>query len=93
LEVLLYLSTGQTKSIPNAFLPYSYSFLSSYTGSAIIYNTYGKENTEEEEEFKVTYILLSGTFAVVTYAAVRGTTRSPAVLDVKCSLYPKPILP
>ena len=30
-----------------------------------------------------------GTFAVVTSAAVRGTTISPAVVDVRCSLYPK----
>jgi hypothetical protein len=55
-----------------------------------MYNTYGKENTEEEEEEEVkgTYILLSGILAVVT-SAVRGTTRSPIVVDVRCSLYPK----
>jgi hypothetical protein len=52
-----------------------------------MYNTYGKENTKEED-VKGTYILLSGTLAVVT-SAVRGTTRSSAVVDVRCSLYPK----
>ncbi len=51
-----------------------------------MYNTYGKENTKEEE-VKGIYILLSGTLAVVT-SAVSGTTRSP-VVDVRCSLYPK----
>ena len=54
------------------------------------YNVQGKENTEEEEEVKGTYILLSGILAVVvTSAAVRGTTRfSIAVVHVRCSLYP-----
>ncbi len=63
-----------------------YIFLSSYPGSTIIYNADGKENTEEEEgEVKVTYILLSGTLAVVvTSADVRGTLRSPFVVDVRC---------
>ena len=51
-----------------------------------MYNTYGKENTKEEE-VKGIYILLSGTLAVVT-SAVSGTTRSP-VVDVRCNLYPK----
>ncbi len=57
-----------------------------------MYNRCGKENTKEGEEVKETYILLSGTLAVVTSAA-RGTTISPvavdAVVDIKCSLYPK----
>jgi hypothetical protein len=55
-----------------------------------MYNTYGKENTDDDDDddVKGTYILLSGTFAVVvTSAAVRGTTISP-VVHVKCSLYP-----
>jgi hypothetical protein len=52
-----------------------------------MYNTYGKENTEEEEDVKGMYILLSGTLAVVI-SAVRGTMISP-VVDVRCSLYPK----
>ena len=81
--VFLCLSTGQTRSIPNAFLLYSYSFLSSYPGSAAICNTDGKENTEElgelgEEEVKATYIWLSCTLAVVT-SAVKGTVRWPVV--------------
>ena len=50
-----------------------------------MYNTYGKENAEEE--VKGMYILLSGTLAVVI-SAVRGTMISP-VVDVRCSLYPK----
>ena len=50
-----------------------------------MYNTDGKENTDED--VKVTYILLSGTLAVVT-SAVIGTAISP-VADVRCSLYPK----
>ena len=67
---------------------YSYSFLASYPGSAIMYNTNGKENTEEEY-VKGTYILLSGILAVVVTSAVRGTTRSPiAVVHIRCSLYP-----
>ena len=67
---------------------YSYSFLSSYPGSAAIYNADGKENTDDDD-VKGTYIWLSGTLAVVT-SAVRGTTISPtAVVDVRCSLYPK----
>ena len=37
-----------------------------------MYNTYGKENTKEEEEVKGMYILLSGTLAVVVTSAVRG---------------------
>jgi hypothetical protein len=56
-----------------------------------MYNTYGKENTDDDDDddVKGTYILLSGTLAVVvTSAAVRGTTRSP-VVDVRCSVYPK----
>jgi hypothetical protein len=78
---------GQTKSIPNPLL-YSYSFLASYPGSDIMYNTYGKENTEEED-VKGMYILLSGILAVVvTSDAVRGTARSPVVY-VRCRLYPK----
>src|SRR3954451_2305945 len=85
LEVLLYLLTGQTKSMPNVFLLYSYSFLASYPRSAIMYNADGKENTSEDN-VKGTYILLSGIFAVVT-SAVRGTTIFP-VVDVRCSLYP-----
>ena len=72
---------------------YPYNSLSSYpVGSATIYRKEDKENTkeeeDEEEDVKGTYILLSGTLAVVTSAAVRGTTRSPAV-HVRCSLYPK----
>ena len=100
LEVFLYRSTGQTRSIPKILLLCSYSFLSSYPGSAAIYNTAGKENTEElgeqegegeEGEVKETYIWLSCTLAVVK-SAVKGTIRSPAaaaVVDVRCSLYPK----
>ena len=42
-----------------------------------------------DDDVKVTYILLSGTLAVVT-SAVRGNTRLPTdVVDVRCSLYPK----
>jgi hypothetical protein len=39
-----------------------------------MYNTYGKEYTEEEEEEEVkgTYILLPVTFAVVVTSVVRG---------------------
>jgi hypothetical protein len=38
-----------------------------------MYNTYGKEYTEEEEEeVKGTYILLPVTFAVVVTSVVRG---------------------
>jgi hypothetical protein len=80
-------------------LLYSYSLLSSYPGSAAIYNTDGKENAEElgelgelgelEEDVKGTYIWLSCTLAVVTSSAVKGTVRWPAVVDVICSLYPK----
>jgi hypothetical protein len=78
---------GQTRSIPNVFLLYPYSFFASYPGSAIMYNTYGKENTKEED-VKGMYILLSGTLAVVT-SAVRGTTiLSIAAVHVRCSLYP-----
>ena len=54
-----------------------------------MYNTYGKENTKEEE-VKGIYILLSGTLAVVT-SAVSGTTRSP-VVDVRCNCIRKPIV-
>jgi hypothetical protein len=58
-----------------------------------MYNTNGKENAEgeeEEEDVKGIYILVSGTLAVVTSAAVNGTTSSSiAVVHVKCSLYPK----
>ena len=51
-----------------------------------MYNTYGKENTKEED-VKGMYILLSGTLAVVT-SAVRGTTvLSIAAVHVRCSLY------
>jgi hypothetical protein len=59
-----------------------------------MYNTDGKENTDdvdvdvdEDEDVKGTYILLSGTLAVVT-SAVRGTMILP-VVHVRCSLYPK----
>ncbi len=56
--------------------------------SAIVYNTDGKENTEKDD-VKGTYILLSGTLAVVM-SAVNGTTESSiAVVHVRCSLYPK----
>ena len=51
-EIFSYLSTGQTRSIPNVFLLYPYRFLSSYLESAAIYNTNGKENTEVEEALK-----------------------------------------
>jgi hypothetical protein len=55
-----------------------------------MYNSYGKENTKEED-VKGMYILLSGTLSVVvTSAAVRGTTSSfIAAVHVRCSLYPK----
>ncbi len=68
-------------SIPNTFLLYSCSFLSSYPGSATTYKADGKENTDEEDEdededewdVKEIYILLSGILvAVVTSSAVRG---------------------
>jgi hypothetical protein len=49
-----------------------------------MYNTYGKENTEEED--KGLNILLSGILAVVT-SAVRGIARS-LVAHVRCNLYP-----
>ena len=53
-----------------------------------MYNTYGKENADDDDDdVKGTYIWLSCTFAVVT-SAVRGTTISP-VVHVRCSLYPK----
>jgi hypothetical protein len=54
-----------------------------------MYNSYGKENTKEED-VKGMYILLSGTLSVVvTSAAVRGTTSSfIAAVHVRCSLYP-----
>ena len=86
---LSYLSTGQTRSIPNPLL-YSYSSLASYPGSATIYRKEDKGNTKEED-VKGTYILLSGILAVVT-SAVNGTTISPAVdvIDVVCIR--KPIL-
>ncbi len=84
-EVLLYLSSGQTRSIPNIFLLYSYSFLSSYPESTTIYKAEGKEN-KDECDVKEIYILLSGTFAVVT-SAVRGTIIFP-VAHVRGSLYP-----
>ena len=79
--------------MPNVFLLYSYRFLSSYPGSAIIYNADGKENTDDDDDVTGTYILLSGTLAVVT-SAVNGTTSSPvavavAAVDVRCNLYPK----
>jgi hypothetical protein len=48
-DVLLYLFTGQIRSILGVFLLYSYSFLASYPGSAIMYNINGKEKTEEED--------------------------------------------
>jgi hypothetical protein len=51
-----------------------------------MYNTYGKENTEEEE-VKGINILLSIILAVVT-SAVRGTARTPVVY-VRCILYSK----
>ncbi len=52
-----------------------------------MYNTYGKENAEEDDaEVKGTYIWLSCTFAVVT-SAVRVCTILP-VVHVRCSLYP-----
>jgi hypothetical protein len=47
---ILYLFTGQTRSIPNVFLLYSYRFLSSYPGSAIIYNVDSKKNTEDDDD-------------------------------------------
>jgi hypothetical protein len=87
---------GYTKSIPNTFLIYLYRFLASYLGSAIMYNTYDKENTDDDDDDVTgTYILLSGILAVIT-SAVNGTTSSPAavaaaavvVVDVRCSLYP-----
>jgi hypothetical protein len=54
-----------------------------------MYNTYGKENAEKEDDVKGMYIILSGTLAVVT-SAVRGTTNLPiAAVHVRCSLYPK----
>jgi hypothetical protein len=97
LEVLLYLLTEQIRFIPNVFLLCSYSFLVSYHESDIVYNTDGKEKTEDKkEDVKGTciHILLSEILAVVvTLAAVNGITRSPiAIVDVRCSLYPK-ILP
>ncbi len=49
-----------------------------------MYNTYGKENADDDD-VKGTYIWLSCTFTVVT-SAVRGTTISP-VVHVRCSLY------
>jgi hypothetical protein len=49
-----------------------------------MYNTYGKENTEEEE-VKGINILLSIILAVVT-SAVRGTARTP-VVHVRCIWY------
>jgi hypothetical protein len=78
-------------------LLYSYSLLSSYSGSATLYKADGKKNTEDNN-VNETYILLSGILAVVvTSAAVRGNMRSHAVdvavaveeEDAKCSLYPK----
>lgn len=52
-----------------------------------------KLNDEDEDEVKVTCIRLSCALAVVTSSAVRGNIRSPAaaaaVVDVRCSLYPK----
>jgi hypothetical protein len=52
-----------------------------------MYRKEDKGNNKEDEDVKGTYILLSGTLAVVTLA-VRGTTSLP-VVHVKCSLYPK----
>jgi hypothetical protein len=92
LEELLYLSTEDKLDLFSILLLYSYSFLASYPGSAIMYKTNGKENTEEveDEDVKEMYILLSGILTVVvTSAAVRGTISSPiAVVNVRCSLYP-----
>ncbi len=51
-----------------------------------MYNTYGKENTNEGED-KGLNIILSGILAVVTSAAVRCIARS-LVAHVRCSLYP-----
>jgi hypothetical protein len=46
----------------------------------------GNTKEDEDEDVKGTYILLSGTLAVVTLAVI-GTTSSP-VVHVRCSLYP-----
>ena len=85
LGVLLYLSTGQTNSIPNTFLLYLTGSYRHSLDQRIMYNTYGKENTDEED-VKRTYIWLR-TFAVVT-SAVNGYAIFP-VVHVRCSLYPK----
>jgi hypothetical protein len=85
-SIFISFNRGQTKSISNTFLLYLYRFLASYPGSDIMYNTYGKENTEEEE-VKGINILLSIILAVVT-SAVRGTARTP-VVHVRCILYSK----
>ncbi len=79
------------RSMPNYFLLYSYSTLSSYpAGSTIIYNADDKENIDDDDDVKATSIWLSCTLAVVT-SAVRGITSSPIspVVDVICNLYPK----
>ena len=57
----------------------------------ILKNWENKKEKGEEGEVKETYIWLSCTLAVVK-SAVKGTIRSPAaaaVVDVRCSLYPK----
>ncbi len=55
-----------------------------------IYNADGKENTDDDDDVKVTYIWLSCTLAVVvTSTAVIGTTISlvSPVVGVICNLY------
>jgi hypothetical protein len=44
-----------------------------------MYNTCGKENTDDDDDAKVTYIWLSCILAVVVTFAVKGTTSSPVV--------------
>ncbi len=76
---------------PSLFpIPSCYTCTGSYLHSQdqfIMYNTYGKENTDNDDEVKGTYIWLSCTLAVVM-SAVKGTTILP-VVHVRCSLYPK----
>ena len=70
-------------------MSFCYTYTGSYhhsPGSAIMYNTYGKENTDDDD-VTGTYILLSGTLAVVTSLLSMILQCSP-VIHVRCSLYP-----